>query len=61
MVAVVMRHTIQSAMERTDNRTVHSNRSFLLKIEDDIITVSVKKADLDSWLCLSEILWAVIQ
>lgn len=48
MAALVMRHNIQSVMEHTDNRTVHSSRSFLLKIEDDIITVSVKKADLDS-------------
>lgn len=60
MVAVVMGHSIQSVMEHRDNRTVHLNRSFLLKIGDDIITVSVKKADLDSWMCLSEI-WAVIQ
>lgn len=39
-------HNIQSVMEHIDNRTAHLNRSFLLKTEDDVITVitvSVKK------------------
>lgn len=64
MVTVVMGHNIQSVMEHIDNSTVHLNKSFLLKIEYDIIALSVKKkkkkADLDSWMCLSEI-WVVIQ
>lgn len=45
MVTVVMGHDIQSVMEHIDNRTVHLNRSFLLKTEYDIIAVSVKKKD----------------
>lgn len=56
MIAVVVGHNIQSVMEHIDNRTVLLNRSFLLKIEDDITTVSLKKSNLDSWMCLSEIL-----
>ena len=61
MVTVVMGHNIQSVMEHIDNSTVHLNKSFLLKIEYDIIALSVKKkkADLDSRMCLSEI-WVVI-
>ena len=43
MVTVVMGHNIQSVMEHIDNRTVHLNRSFLLKTEYDIIAVSVKR------------------
>lgn len=43
MVTVVMGHNIQSVMEHVDNSTVHLNRSFLLKIEYDIIALSVKK------------------
>lgn len=55
-------HT-RSVTEHIDKRTVHLNRSFLLLIENHIIIVSVKKkkADLDFWMCLSEILWTVIQ
>ena len=64
MVTVVMGHNIQSVMEHVDNNTVHLNRSFLLKIEYDIIALSVKKkkkrADLDSWMCLYKI-WVAIQ
>ena len=62
MVTVVMGHNIQSVMEHINNSTVHLNKSFLLKIEYDIIALSVKKkkkADLDSRMCLSEI-WVVI-
>lgn len=43
MVTVVMGHNIQSVMEHIDNSTVHLNKSFLLKIEYDIIALSVKK------------------
>ena len=43
MVTVVMGHNIKSVMEHVDNNTVHLNRSFLLKIEYDIIALSVKK------------------
>lgn len=60
MVAVVMGHDIQDIQcvtEHTDNRTVHLNRSFLLKTEYGIIAVSVKKkTDLDFWMCLSKML-----
>ena len=38
MVTVVMGHNIQSVMEHIDNSTVHLNKSFLLKIEYDIIS-----------------------
>lgn len=46
-------------MEYRDNRIVYLNRSFLLKIGDDIIIVLVKKVDFDFWMCLFEI-WVVI-
>lgn len=52
MVTVVMGHNIQSVMEHVDNSTVHLNRSFLLKIEYDIIALSVKNKKADSsWMC----------
>ena len=49
MVTAVMGHNIQSVMEHVDNNTVHLNRSFLIKIEYDIIALAVKKK---KWLTL---------